>query len=238
MAQKKRERKRIPRANRKNLRLWAEGARETVLRPHFDAYVAALDKGRVEEHRFCKSVCREFHARIDWKTPDSEEPIVADWDPLAPTVNEVLPEDEEVRKRARIKELNKFMHECYQDKVAPIVEERWAMEKEDGNTRTKDHKAGFRAQVARDIFRGLPAAEQDGFASRAKDEAAHAKAAYAKALNEPPSTSPEARQRCISHISDFMGPILKGLHDRTGLHATIILGGPMPQLGGELRTVQ
>jgi hypothetical protein len=44
--------------------------------------------------------------------------------------------------------------------------------------------------------------------------------------------------RCIEQISNFIGPILQGLNIYTGLHATLIVGGPMPTLGGELGTLQ
>jgi hypothetical protein len=41
----KRQRKRVPKESRKNLRLWAEGARETILMPHIDGYTMALTLG-------------------------------------------------------------------------------------------------------------------------------------------------------------------------------------------------
>lgn len=42
----------------------------------------------------------------------------------------------------------------------------------------------------------------------------------------------------ISNIGPFLAPILRGIHERTGLHSVIILGGPMPKYGGDLRTIQ
>ncbi|KAJ7721235.1 hypothetical protein B0H14DRAFT_2642508 [Mycena olivaceomarginata] len=44
--------------------------------------------------------------------------------------------------------------------------------------------------------------------------------------------------RCIDRISEFMGPILRGVYNYTGCHATVIIGGPMPKYSGELWTVQ
>jgi hypothetical protein len=67
------------------------------------------------------------------------------------------------------------MHESYAEKIAPVVAERWAAKLEDdaGNPDcTKEPKAGFRAQVARDIFAELAKREQDEVAGRAKGEAA------------------------------------------------------------------
>ncbi|KAJ7088014.1 hypothetical protein B0H15DRAFT_949828 [Mycena belliarum] len=288
MGRKQRERVRIPKGDRKNMRLWAEGARETVLQPHIEAYAAALDKGRHSERRFWKGVCKEFHARIDWRTLDAEEPMVAEWDPTAPAAKETLSEEDEAAKRGRIKELNErirrwflyrirrmrknrvatsldptkdpyavllsnlsgirnppkarqayqqYMRECYQEKIAPVVAQRWEAARAEGSTSTKDPKAGFRALVAREMFSELSGKEQNGFAARATKEAATSKAAYVKALKDPPSTKPEDRQKCIARISEFMGPILKGLYEYTGLHATLIVGGPMPSFGGELRSL-
>lgn len=44
--------------------------------------------------------------------------------------------------------------------------------------------------------------------------------------------------RCIDHVSEFLGPILRGLQEFTGLHSVVILGGPVPKFGGDLRTMQ
>lgn len=44
--------------------------------------------------------------------------------------------------------------------------------------------------------------------------------------------------RCIDVFADFMEPILRGLEEYTGLHSVLIMGGPMPKFGGEIRTVQ
>ncbi|KAK6974551.1 hypothetical protein R3P38DRAFT_3239409 [Favolaschia claudopus] len=246
---KKRQRKRVAREDRKNLRLWAEGARESILKPHLDKYQAALDQGRRQERKYLKSVCREFHARAHRRTQDHEEPVVLDWDPTAMEVVETLSEEDERVRAARVDELNKrirrwftyrlrklrkqkpssgldptkdpyavllgklsglsappkarqayqqFMHESYEDKVAPVVTERWEEERSQNTTvaeRTKEPKAGFRAQVARQVFSQLPESERAAIANRAKQEAADAKAAYTASLKSPPSESPAARQK-------------------------------------------
>lgn len=108
----KRERKKIPKAERKNLRLWAEGARETILAPHLDGYTAAMDKGRLKERQYVRSVCAEFHARVDWRTEDHEEPVLRDWNPAEPISKEQLGEEEELEKRRRLKVLNAVSHWC------------------------------------------------------------------------------------------------------------------------------
>ncbi|KAK7046226.1 hypothetical protein R3P38DRAFT_3257675 [Favolaschia claudopus] len=289
---KKRTRQCVPKENRKNLRLWAEGARESILTPHLDAYQAALDQGRRQERKMLKKICREFHARVDWRTKDHEEPMLSEWDPAGIATEEQLSEDDEAAKRARMEELNKrirrwfmyrlkklrksqrtgkdidprrdpysvlmanlsgvtsppkalqayqqFMRESYEEKVAPIVAQRWEQERLENSKvseRTKEPKAGFRAEVAREVFARLSDDEQKAIGDRAKKEAAVAKAAYLDMLKSPPSQSPEARQRCIENVPDFMGPILQGLHTHTGLHATLIMGGPMPEFGGEIRTL-
>jgi hypothetical protein len=90
------------------------------------------------------------------------------------------------------------MHESYAEKIAPVVAERWAAKLEDdaGNPDcTKEPKAGFRAQVARDIFAELAKSEQDEVAGRAKGEAAARKKAYQDALKTPASQAPSERQK-------------------------------------------
>ncbi|KAK7042098.1 hypothetical protein R3P38DRAFT_2511411 [Favolaschia claudopus] len=288
---KKRQRKRVAREDRKNLRLWAEGARESILTPHLDAYQAALDQGRRQERKFLKSVCREFHARVNWRTKDHEEPIVLDWDPSAMEVVEELSGDDERARAARVDELNKrirrwflyrlrklrkqkpssgldptkdpyavllgklsglaappkarqayqqFMHESYNTKVAPVVAEQWEAQRIENTTlaeKTKEPKAGFRAQVARQVFSELPESERAAIADRAKQEASDARAAYTAALKSPPSQSAAARQKCIDGLPDFVAPILQGINQHTGLHVTLLVGGPIPEFGGDIRTV-
>ncbi|KAJ7903971.1 hypothetical protein B0H13DRAFT_2334985 [Mycena leptocephala] len=287
MGRRKRERARIPKEARKNLRLWAEGARESILKPHLEEYALALDKGWHNERRYLKKVCNEFHARVDWRLADHDEPELKDYDPKAVLLPETLDDAEEVAKRQRVKELNarirrwfnyrirkaqkhnhsagfdptkdpyavllaklsglqsppkarqayqQFMHESYAEKIAPIVAERWAKKLEDdaGNPdRTKEPKAGFRAQVARGVFAELPKSEQDNIAGRAKDEAATRRKAYQDALKTPASKAPSERQ----NLPEFVGPLLRGIQEYTGMHSVLIVGGPVPKFSGELRTI-
>ncbi|KAK6966800.1 hypothetical protein R3P38DRAFT_2815716 [Favolaschia claudopus] len=289
---KKRSRKRVARENRKNLRLWAEGARETILSPHLEAYQAAKDQGRRQERKILKKICREFHARVSWRVQDHEEPVLKDWDANTVEDEELLTEDEAAAKNARMVELDarirrwftyrlrkirknqhssrdedprkdpyavllanlsgviappkalqgyqQFMRESYEEKIAPLVAERWEQEKKDHTRlaeRSKEPKAGFRAEVARQVFASLPEDERKAIGERAKQQAAEAKAAYMDSLKATPSQTPAARQKCIDAVADFAGPILQGLHAHTGMHATLIMGGPVPMFGGELRTV-
>ncbi|KAJ6468697.1 hypothetical protein C8R47DRAFT_1078276 [Mycena vitilis] len=256
-----------------------------------DNYSAALDQGWVFERKYWKSVCREYHARIPWRTEDHEEPMLGEWDPAIAVEKEILTPEAEVLKNERVKLLNKrirrwfvyrirrnrkhrstagldpakdpyavllaklsglssppkarqafqqFMHESYAEKIAPVVLEKWTADREasgPASERTKEPKAGFRAQVAREVFSALPLEEQKALGERAKAEAKEAKDTYLKSLRDPPSQTPEARQRCISAVGSFVGPILQGLNASTGLHATLMLGGPMPTYGGEIRSL-
>jgi hypothetical protein len=92
------------------------------------------------------------------------------------------------------------MRERYNDSIAPVVAKRWAEEqgKESAiSERTKEPKAGFRAQVARE-FADLPPNEQKAFGERAKKDAAEAWAAYMSSLNSPPPTTPDARGKYVN----------------------------------------
>jgi hypothetical protein len=150
------------------------------------------------------------------------------------------------------------MRESYTEKIVPIVAERWATARannEPGTAGKKEPKARFRTGVAREVFTALPDTEKAAISKRAKDEAAEAKAAYETALKAPPSNKPEDRQRyacfffspflelrtdsrCIDALPDFLEPILRGVQECTGLHSMIIVSGPIPKFGGDLRTVQ
>ncbi|KAJ7165387.1 hypothetical protein C8R46DRAFT_1035961 [Mycena filopes] len=285
----KRQRPRIPKEQRQNLRLWAEGNREKVLRPHLDNYATARDLGWVKERAYLQKVCNEYHARISWRLEDHEEPELTPYDPEAIVASETLDDDEEILKRKRIKVLKgrirrwftyrirrrrnlasglnphknpfatlmnkltglsappkarqayqQFMRESYAEKIAPLVAARWAdarANNEPGTAGRKEPKAGFRTVVAREVFGNLPDDERKAIGQRAKDEAAEAKKAYEAALKAPPSNKPVDRQRCIEALPDFLEPIFRGVYEHTGLHAMVVLGGPMPKYGGDLRTV-
>ncbi|KAJ7437305.1 hypothetical protein B0H11DRAFT_2255531 [Mycena galericulata] len=205
MARRKREAKRVPKESRKNLKMWAEGARETILAPYMDDYSKALDEGWRTERKCLKRICNEFHARVDWRLQDHEEPVLADYDPK----KMIVPEDPYavlVSKLAGIKPATKarqayqqFMHESYDDKIAGEVAAEWEKEGKAGNlARPKQPKAGFRAKVARDVFAKLPAEEQT----------------------------------CIDRVSDFLGPILRGVQEYTGPTLCGLMGGPIPKLVG------
>ncbi|KAJ7496069.1 hypothetical protein B0H11DRAFT_1910333 [Mycena galericulata] len=99
------KKQRIAKEDRRNLRLWAEGAREGILDPHIEPYADAMERGWRFEREHFQKVCREFHARISWRLKDHEEPEL----PLAPfDATATLPEpeklsdDEEARRQARI----------------------------------------------------------------------------------------------------------------------------------------
>ncbi|KAJ6477904.1 hypothetical protein C8R47DRAFT_1219805 [Mycena vitilis] len=280
--------------DRKSLRLWAEGARESVLEQHIARYGDALERGRwVEEREVHQSICNEFHARISWRLKDHEEPDLPlpeyDAEKIQPV--EALTAEEEEERALRVRLLNErirrwlkyrvrrlrkqlrakigsssskdpwtlllsklsgvtsppkarqayqqFMHEEYESKVAPLVATRWAEETGSGsNVQTKKNPdASFRSKIAREVFGNLSDTEREGYKARAKEAAADARAEYDKALVEAPCQSPEAKQRCIDNVGAFLGPILQGIQERTGMHSTIIMGGPVPKYGGDLRSI-
>ncbi|KAJ7266204.1 hypothetical protein C8J57DRAFT_1229601 [Mycena rebaudengoi] len=92
---KKRQRERIPKEERHNLRLWADGARETILAPHLNNFTAARTKGSHMEKAYLQTVCNEFHVRVDWRLADHEEPELKPWTPDAIIIKETLSDDEE-----------------------------------------------------------------------------------------------------------------------------------------------
>lgn len=105
---KKRARRRVPREERRNLRLWAEGARETVLLPHVEAYGEAMERGWIKEREYLQRVCREYHARLDWRLADHDDPgELAPFDPdaILPPPEKLAPEDQ-VRMEQRKQELD------------------------------------------------------------------------------------------------------------------------------------
>lgn len=150
-----------------------------------------------------------------------------------------------------------FMHESYESEIAPVVRARWKAAEQTGGELTgkKGPDAPFRARVARELFAELPEEEQDALRARAKAEALSAREVYTAAMKQGPSKSPEDRQRyvyvylfftilltrtlsCIDALGPFVSSFLRGVSDYTGLHSFAVFGGPIPEFGGELRTLQ
>nr|GAT45798.1 predicted protein [Mycena chlorophos] len=139
-------------------------------------------------------------------------------------------------RRAR-QPFQQFMKEKYATDIAPIVQTRWSQQQQvDLSLVGRLPKAGFRAEVAKDLFRTLPVAERDGYALRAQTIAQQEKEAYKQALRFAPSTEPVDRLAAINRLPDFIGPILQEIYNVTGWHATLVAGGPHPELGGRIGT--
>ncbi|KAJ6450543.1 hypothetical protein C8R47DRAFT_1230235 [Mycena vitilis] len=109
MAKRQRTWKRKAKALRKSLKMWAEGAREDVLRPHIEPYTDALERGWRAERDYLQKACNEYHARISWRLEDHEEPEcpLPAYDPFAPPVVEKLNEEEAKTRHERLQQLNK-----------------------------------------------------------------------------------------------------------------------------------
>ncbi|KAJ7447995.1 hypothetical protein FB451DRAFT_1411557 [Mycena latifolia] len=91
--------------------MWAQGARETILKPHVAGYTDALERGWRAEHDYLKEVCNEYHALIPWRLEDHEEPPLplAVYNKFALPVKETLSEEETAAKRKRIEVLNAWI---------------------------------------------------------------------------------------------------------------------------------
>ncbi|KAJ7049002.1 hypothetical protein C8F01DRAFT_1266149 [Mycena amicta] len=95
-------------AERRNLKFWADGVRETeILLPRLPEYMDALAQGWRAERACLDSICNEFHARIPWTVGDNEEPEeLLPYDKYAPVVEEDLTDEQRKAKFARIQLLN------------------------------------------------------------------------------------------------------------------------------------
>jgi hypothetical protein len=113
--------KRVAKKDRRNLKMWADGARESVLKPHIEPYTDALECGWRAEHDYLREVCNEFHARIPWRLGDHEEPELplVEYDKFAKIVEEDLDEEEATMKRQHIETMNAVSICCQQRDAGP-----------------------------------------------------------------------------------------------------------------------
>ncbi|KAJ7470076.1 hypothetical protein B0H11DRAFT_1920231, partial [Mycena galericulata] len=84
---RKREWRRKSKELRKSNKMWAEGARKDLLKPHIEDYADALDRGWRAERDYLQKVASEYHARIT-------------------AAVETLTDEERAERHARIEVLN------------------------------------------------------------------------------------------------------------------------------------
>lgn len=102
---------RVARQDRKGGKGWANGIRESILKPHISRLCVALQSTQAEAAREClSSIQHQYHAQVHWTLEDHEEPLLPltpydETESVGPEI-EVLTPDEELRKVKRIAELN------------------------------------------------------------------------------------------------------------------------------------
>lgn len=105
----KRKYKRIPKKDRRNQKLWAEGCRETILLPHVEKYADSMRFGWTAERDYFNRICNEYHTLIPWRLSDDEEPDLPlpVYDINTPPVEEELTAEEQVARGDHIRQKNK-----------------------------------------------------------------------------------------------------------------------------------
>ncbi|KAI5887791.1 uncharacterized protein SCHCODRAFT_02469702, partial [Schizophyllum commune H4-8] len=122
--------------------------------------------------------------------------------------------------------------------LAPIYKSQWNALLLTGKVAADAKQSGnWRELVARKELQKLSAEEQKYWKNAAKEFNDARTAEYKRVLTEPPSQTPEARQAAINALPKFIAPLLAGVYARTGMHVCLLLGGPMPKWGGQLKTV-
>lgn len=139
------------------------------------------------------------------------------------------------------------------DMLRDLYKTRWAAELLDGTkTPGSRQSAKWRTDIVKEKWVELSEAQQKEYATKARLDGDRKRAEYDRLMQEGPSRSPEARQKCVAmyskvftvsdhdasalnNLAAFLGPILRGLYEYTGMHATVFMGGPVPACGGDIR---
>lgn len=105
---RRRRHKHLEKKERQTSRLWAEGARETILAPHVEPYADALARSWVHERDYVAQVQNHYHQVISWRLPDDEEPALPlpAYDPRLIAPQEDLSEEEKKLKSGIIARRN------------------------------------------------------------------------------------------------------------------------------------
>ncbi|KAJ7058425.1 hypothetical protein C8F01DRAFT_1303984 [Mycena amicta] len=244
----KRPKPRIPKSDRKNLRLWAEGARESILRPFLADYSAALDHGLVPERALLRNILRVYFGKVHWSTKDDEEPTLMEWDPNASmTVENLSPElqsekdrriatlSDRIRRwfRYRVQSRNRFRRTWIRNPAKdPFA--RWLLNLS-GLSKAKKRLQPWQQFMTEQLPLLQPnQTPRNEYQARAKAVADAAKEEHERKLHAPPDTSPQARHDALSRLVGFIGPVLQEIHNVTGCHSTLLVGGPQPEFGGDI----
>ncbi|KAJ7064185.1 hypothetical protein C8F01DRAFT_1250439 [Mycena amicta] len=131
-----------------------------------------------------------------------------------------------------------YMTECFATEIAPVVAQRWAERPE------RAHKPidalpppELGTKIALELFNKLDPERQEDLTTRAKTIAKQNKEEYEAQLKAWPPTTPEDRQMAQNLIKPLMKHLLEAVADATGMHLFLVLGGPVPMWGGDIRTI-
>ncbi|KAF9044029.1 hypothetical protein BJ165DRAFT_1528604 [Panaeolus papilionaceus] len=97
--------------------------------------------------------------------------------------------------------------------------------------------AGVRAKTAKEMFDALPEEDREHYLMLAKEEHKAALAAYKAEQLQGPSTTPEARQKCIEALIRVIQPLLDAIVEATGWRVSLIAGGPEPSKNGQMSLI-
>ncbi|KAF7327198.1 hypothetical protein MKEN_00296900 [Mycena kentingensis (nom. inval.)] len=120
--------------------------------------------------------------------------------------------------------------------LGPIIDKRWAeAQLTDASLAGKFPDAGFRTKVVQALFNGLPEEHRATYAARAKAEGEQQAADFKEMMTRPPDASPKlGTGTALMRLVSWIAPILQEIFNVTGCHATLLVGGPQPEFGGDI----
>ncbi|KAJ7056328.1 hypothetical protein C8F01DRAFT_1311106 [Mycena amicta] len=134
-----------------------------------------------------------------------------------------------------------YMTESFATEIAPVVARQWK------DRLTTDSTPGdsnappppeLGAKVALEMFNELDPERQEDLRARAKEIGRQAKEEYTEKLKAWPPRTPEFHQKAQDLLEPLMDKLLRAISDATGMHLFLVMGGPVPRYGGEMRTIQ
>ncbi|KAJ6584540.1 hypothetical protein B0H19DRAFT_1058947 [Mycena capillaripes] len=235
MAKERKQRARIPIVAGCAVPPWAEGAREDILQPHLDVYSRARDMGWIAEREYLQKFCNKFHAHVNWRLQDHEELGPFDTDTTV-VEEEDLDDAEEVQQRARVEEINTRIHRWFIYCIDRCRRQSAGLD---------PRKDPFAILLAKLLGLSTPPKARQAYQQFMRESYTNAVAPVvaerwtaARANNEPETVGAQrSRAKCLDALPNFIAPILRGIYDYTGCHSVLIVGGPMPKYGDDLRTM-
>ncbi|KAK7024587.1 SERTA domain-containing protein 3 [Paramarasmius palmivorus] len=210
-----------------------EGSRAVFLDSHHDSYAVAAQEGWIKD--FIADLGRRYMKRYPASLAHNVEPS----EEHLQSVNDDAPDPESLCPVQRPGQSDEEYHQAVRkhEIEKDITSFRLGVSRVTIRILGRKAFVRVRQEVVKEVYDALSELEKKPWEEAVEKDWSARLEAYKASMNAGFSTEPAARQDCITRLPAFVQPILDGIRDATGMHCTLIVGGPEPADMGRLNMV-